>query len=67
MKLTRYHDYLDNKNIIEAIFEFFKDILEGRKYVPSYMVEVKVSFPRNNSGPESKNRDDVTLYTLIMD
>lgn len=46
-----------------GIVEFIKDIIANRKKVPSYMVTVKVTFPKMSG----KGEDDVTIYSIIMD
>ena len=66
MKLKRFHDYFD-RGLFSGLLELFKDIINGRKFVPAYVVEVTVTFPRNNARTDNADRDDVTLYTLIMD
>lgn len=47
-------------SLVESITDFFKK----RKFVPSYMVCVKVTFPKM---ADSKAEDDVTLYSIVMD
>lgn len=49
----------DTRGIVELI----KDIIANRKKVPSYMVTVKVTFPKMSG----KGEDDVTIYSIIMD
>ncbi|MBQ2592217.1 MAG: prepilin-type N-terminal cleavage/methylation domain-containing protein [Candidatus Riflebacteria bacterium] len=59
MILTRF----DRRKFMEWI----KDLFSGRKKVETFKVEVTVTFPRNNTREDSPDRDEVTLYTLIMD
>ncbi len=57
--------YTDGR-LFPAIIEFFKDIISGRKFVKTYEVIVTVTFPRN-SDVKSNQRDEVTLYTLVIE
>eukprot|EP01156_Anaeramoeba_ignava_P009813 Anaeramoba_ignava/a478257_7.p2 GENE.a478257_7~~a478257_7.p2 ORF type:complete len:169 (+),score=12.07 a478257_7:1308-1814(+) len=52
-----------NKKGILGISGFLSDLINQRRAVPNYLAKVKVEFPRNTG----KGKDDVTLYTIIMD
>ena len=64
MKLTRHNMWDDG--VINGIITLIKNLLTGRKHVSTFVVEVTATFPRSNNASD-KNRDEVILYTLIMD
>ena len=52
-----------NKRGLFGIIGWISDFINKRRSVPNYLVNVTVSFP-NSIG---KKRDNVTLYTIVMD
>lgn len=47
-----------------GFMEWLTDLFKKRRKVPTFLIEVKVTFPRMGG---RNNDDDVTLFSLIMD
>ena len=52
-----------NKKGLLGISGFLSDLINQRRSVANYLAKVKVEFPRNTG----KGKDDVVLYTILMD